>query len=84
MAGLPYPPLESDVVAEGYPVIQLFVDRARRRRYDYEPAPVDAPLAARLCGLLAGYPLALELAVALAAERLWPSCWRRSTRSLDV
>ena len=68
VAGLPFPSPGSDAAAEGYPAIQLFIDRARRRRYDYELAPEDAPLAARLCSLLAGYPLALELAAALIAN----------------
>ena len=68
LAGLPFPRSESDSAARDYAAIQLFVDRARRRRYDYELGADQAPLAARLCSLLAGYPLALELAAALIAD----------------
>jgi len=56
--GLPYPP--AGVEAAGYEAVQLFQERARLLRPDL-PA-TDAAGAGRVCRLLAGVPLAIELA----------------------
>jgi predicted ATPase len=58
--GLPYPPAGAGVDAAGYEAVQLFQERARLLRPD-RPA-TDAEGAGRLCQLLAGVPLAIELA----------------------
>jgi predicted ATPase/DNA-binding SARP family transcriptional activator len=59
--GLPYPPDGADDQAAGYPAVQLFEERARPLRPGFRP---DADLAAvgRVCRLVAGMPLAIELA----------------------
>jgi predicted ATPase/DNA-binding winged helix-turn-helix (wHTH) protein len=44
--------------------VQLFVDRAQYQVHDFELTPARAPAVARLCVLLDGIPLALELAAA--------------------
>ncbi len=44
-----------------FPAVQLFVARARQVRVDFSPAGQEATLA-RLCRLVGGLPLALELA----------------------
>ena len=59
--GLPYPPAGADAQAAGYPAVRLFEDRARLLRPGFRP---DADLAAvgRVCRLVGGMPLAIELA----------------------
>lgn len=61
--GLPYPtensPIETDSAA-----IQLFVQRARRLRNGFAVDPENQPAIARICRLVHGVPLALEMAAA--------------------
>jgi predicted ATPase/class 3 adenylate cyclase/DNA-binding CsgD family transcriptional regulator len=47
-----------------YAAAELFVDRARRARTDFDPTPTDAEAIAEICRRLDGVPLALELAAA--------------------
>jgi predicted ATPase/DNA-binding SARP family transcriptional activator len=59
--GLPYPPPEADAEAAGYPAVQLFENRARLLRPGFRPA-ADLAAVGRVCRLVAGVPLAIELA----------------------
>jgi predicted ATPase/DNA-binding SARP family transcriptional activator len=59
--GLPYPPLGADADAAGYEAVQLFQERARLLRPDF-PGAAGAQGAGRVCRLVAGVPLAIELA----------------------
>ena len=59
--GLPYPPPGADADAAGYEAVQLFEERARLLRPDF-PAAAGADGAGRVCRLVAGMPLAIELA----------------------
>jgi predicted ATPase/uncharacterized protein HemY len=47
---------------ESYSAVQLFVQGARRARHRFELTPADAPAVVRICRLVEGMPLALELA----------------------
>jgi predicted ATPase/DNA-binding SARP family transcriptional activator len=58
--GLPYPPSEAGVEAADYEAVQLFQERARLLRPGL--AAADAEGAGRVCRLVAGVPLAIELA----------------------
>jgi len=58
--GLPYPPAEAGSEAAGYEAVQLFEARARLLRPGFLAA--DAEGAGRVCRLVAGVPLAIELA----------------------
>jgi predicted ATPase/DNA-binding SARP family transcriptional activator len=58
--GLPYPPAEAGVEAAGYEAVQLFQERARLLRADLAAGSAEG--AGRVCRLLAGVPLAIELA----------------------
>ena len=63
LGGLPLPELPA--AAEGataHPAVALFMDRARAARADFRLGPHDAPAVIELVGLLAGMPLAIELA----------------------
>ena len=62
--GLPYPPDETAPEAIGnFPAVQLFAQLARHARHDFALTD-EAAGAARICRLLAGLPLGLELAAA--------------------
>jgi predicted ATPase len=58
--GLPYPPAEAGMEAAGYEAVQLFAARARLLRPGFPAA--DAEGAGCVCRLVAGVPLAIELA----------------------
>jgi predicted ATPase/DNA-binding SARP family transcriptional activator len=58
--GLPWPPAEAGAEAAGYEAVQLFQERARLLRPDLPARSAEG--AGRVCRLLAGVPLAIELA----------------------
>jgi predicted ATPase/DNA-binding CsgD family transcriptional regulator len=47
-----------------YPAVQLFIDRAQEVAPEFEITPSNASAVARICTLLDGIPLAIELAAA--------------------
>ncbi|HEU5101445.1 MAG TPA: tetratricopeptide repeat protein, partial [Roseiflexaceae bacterium] len=59
--GLAYPQATAADAPAGYAAVQLFADRARRVRRDFAVAEEYAGVA-RICQLVEGLPLALELA----------------------
>jgi predicted ATPase/DNA-binding SARP family transcriptional activator len=59
--GLPSPPEGADAEAAAYPAVQLFEDRARLLRPGFRPDADLAPVG-RVCRLVGGMPLAIELA----------------------
>jgi predicted ATPase len=61
--GLPYPPSDGDADPEAYAAVRLFVARAERVRRDFSLAG-EGPAVARVCRLVEGLPLAIELAAA--------------------
>ncbi len=63
--GLPFPILTEKAKPEEYASVELFVERARQVRHDFSLD--EDPLAvSQICHLVAGMPLALELAAAWA------------------
>jgi predicted ATPase/transcriptional regulator with XRE-family HTH domain len=63
--GLPVPPAGAPTTGDsGSSAVALFVQSARRARAAFEPQPDDWPALARICRLVAGVPLAVELAAA--------------------
>jgi predicted ATPase len=69
----PIPPLDVPAISdnalsareiERFDAVQLFVDRARSFRPDFQLTAADAPVVAEICRRLDGLPLAIELAAA--------------------
>jgi predicted ATPase len=89
--GLPYPPLGADAHAASYEAVQLFEERARLLRPDFQAAG-GADGSGRVCRLVDGVPLAIELAArwvrsaspAAIADRLAGGLELLETTSPDV
>jgi predicted ATPase/DNA-binding SARP family transcriptional activator len=62
--GLTFPSLDQSNGFDQYSAVRLFVQRARRARPGFEMNDEDKPGILRLCRLVEGMPLALELAAA--------------------
>ncbi len=61
VSGMRFPDSADVADPENYDAMRLFVERARRVKRGYSPTP-DWPAIARLCRLVQGVPLAVELA----------------------
>jgi predicted ATPase/DNA-binding CsgD family transcriptional regulator len=73
VSGLGYPQAAETQALSDYPAIQLFVDRACRVRNDFSLAS-EYPGIVRICQLVEGMPLALELAAS----------WAKALRCEDI
>ena len=62
IGGLDYPAGAADPDWLNYSALQLFVESARRVQKGYDPAPSDWPDILRICRLVEGLPLGIELA----------------------
>jgi predicted ATPase/transcriptional regulator with XRE-family HTH domain len=62
--GLPVPPTAYATALDQYSATALFVHSARRIRMAFEIDEAEGPAVARICQLLEGIPLAIELAAA--------------------
>ncbi len=66
VGGLCYPPKEMEVLStschEPYAAVQLFVQGAQRVRLGFVLTEADQPFVVRVCQLMDGMPLAIELA----------------------
>jgi DNA-binding SARP family transcriptional activator/predicted ATPase len=60
--GLPVPQEDSDPQGEDYASVQLLLERITRLYSDYRHTPQNLPWVNRICRLLDGIPLAIELA----------------------
>ena len=61
LQGLPYPPAEAGFGEEPFEAVDLFVQRAHRVQPEFS-LPAEWPEVVRICRLLEGMPLGLELA----------------------
>lgn len=64
LAGLRYPDAEADDDFESYSAVQLFMHSARRVHWNFAPTEMERRSIARVCRLVEGMPLAVELAAA--------------------
>jgi tetratricopeptide (TPR) repeat protein len=62
--GMPYPAPSKKKLSPDYPAIQLFLDRAKKISPGYSPTQSDLQSIVRICRLVDGTPLALELSSA--------------------
>ncbi|MGD2049828.1 MAG: helix-turn-helix domain-containing protein [Chloroflexota bacterium] len=62
--GLPVPPIDQAGHAEEYSSVALFVQSARRAKIGFELEDRDRPAVVRICQILEGMPLGIELAAA--------------------
>ncbi|MCK6539694.1 MAG: helix-turn-helix domain-containing protein, partial [Anaerolineales bacterium] len=64
LRGLPVPPLENYGEIESYSAAMLFLQAARRTDAKFKLTDADKPALLKICRMLEGIPLALELAAA--------------------
>ena len=62
LQGLPFPNDRGDGKIENYSAVQLFLQRAQQARADFWLSYLDKQAIARICCLVEGLPLAIELA----------------------
>lgn len=64
LQGLTFPESEEIVLLENYSAVQLFLQRAQQVQADFWLRYLDKPAVARICRLVEGMPLGIELAAA--------------------
>lgn len=64
VTGLPVPQNGQLALASTYAAVELFLQSARRVQPDFDPSPAELQAIIRVCKLVDGMPLALELAAA--------------------
>lgn len=81
--GLPVPPAGQLDGLEGYSAAALFIQAARRAKTAFELGAADRLAVARICQLLDGMPLGIELAAAWVPVLTCPEIADEISRSLD-
>ena len=81
--GLPYPDAANDAITQ-YAAPQLFIQSAQRISRKFSPAPIDQAALLRICQLVEGMPLALEMAAAWTASRSCGEIAQAIESSLDL
>ncbi len=81
--GLPVPESEQVEDLEAYPSVALFLQRARRTRVGFEVRTEDRLAVVRLCRLVDGMPLALELAATWVRTLSCPEILHEIETNLD-
>ncbi|HEY83926.1 MAG TPA: hypothetical protein G4N96_02255 [Chloroflexi bacterium] len=64
LRGLPCPAAVTTENAESFSAVQLFIQHARRVQHNFNPQSKDMAAIVQLCQMVAGMPLAIELAAA--------------------
>ncbi len=81
--GLPTPSLSQAKKLDQYSSVALFSHSARRIKHDFELTEADRPALVRICQLLAGIPLGLELAASWVRLLSLPEIAGELEQSLD-
>lgn len=85
LAGLPYPAPEAVADADaGSPAVRLFVERAQTAVPGFRLTAENRPHVARICRLVAGTPLAIELAATALANQDAAGLAAAVAQNLDV
>jgi DNA-binding SARP family transcriptional activator len=82
--GLALPPEDAPGPWEAYSATQLFVAEARRTRRDFAPSPPEVDAITRVCRMLEGVPLGIELAAAAARAQTCAALAEALAHGLDV
>ncbi len=84
VGGLAYPtsPEEDDI--EGYSAVQLFMQNARRVHVGFTLLPAQKPAVTRICRLVGGMPLGIELASVWVRAMSCDQIANEIERSLDI
>jgi len=83
LAGLPVPPGDAVADVAEYAAVRLFVERARQARADFALSPATASSVVRICALVDGLPLGIELAAAWVRTHSCQEIAQEMERSLD-
>jgi tetratricopeptide (TPR) repeat protein/DNA-binding SARP family transcriptional activator len=81
--GLPYPALEDSEDLSHYDAVRLFVQTAQQVQADFTFVPEIAPAVVRICRLVEGTPLALELAAVTVRHHAPRTIARKIQDNLD-
>ena len=81
--GLPLPPDDQARQVEQYSSVALFIQRARQVQPDFHLGPHEQPWAVRICRMVEGMPLGIELAAAWVSMLTCQEIAQEIERSLD-
>ena len=84
IGGLGFPDLGTSGDGLDYDAIELFVGSARRARPGFKPSTKDLEYATRICQMVQGMPLAIELAAAWLDTFSFEEIIEELQRSLDI
>lgn len=84
VSGLPYPSRETDTHIKEFDAIRLFVQHARKAKSDFVLTDKLEPTITRICRLLGGMPLAIELAASWVRVLPCEALAAEIERSLDI
>lgn len=84
LGGLPVPSVDHAEDVERFSAAQLFIQSARRARHAFVVAPADQPAIQRICQLVEGLPLALELAAGWVRAMPCDAIASAMTRGFDL
>ncbi len=82
--GLSYPISEAEPEIETYDALKLFLEYARRTQIGFTLTPKQKPEAIRICRLVGGMPLGIELAAAWVRVLPCESIANEIEKSLDI
>lgn len=82
--GLPYPAEDEGAAVDTYEAVQLFVQRAGRVQVGFELTPANRQAIARICALVGGMPLGIELAAAWVRVLSCEAIAEEIARGLDI
>jgi predicted ATPase/DNA-binding CsgD family transcriptional regulator len=84
VGGLAYPVSGGDAIAECYSAVELFVQHARRVKTNFRLTDKSRTAAVRICRLVGGMPLAIELAASWVRALSCEAIADEIGRSLDI
>ena len=84
IAGLPVPASESETEIGDYGAVQLFLQNAQRVRVGFTLTDAQKPAVIRICRLVGGMPLGIELAAAWVRALPCEEIAVEIERSLDL